>query len=123
MHGWRAPSSVFEPLESLNNLFPLLQAGYFLGPLGLKVSGTVCLVISAPVITALRIWPNRSVSVFGVWGIKMASRGVLDRSARHLLAKYSDLCLVGLFPRVFFVLSCVRANSGPAEPRPRRYPC
>src|ERR1700730_6774837 len=44
---------------------------HFCGSLGDSEEGTARLVISAPVITALRIWPNRSVNVFGVCGIKM----------------------------------------------------
>ena len=47
------------------------DGGYGRFSAGESDAGTADLVISAPVITALRIWPNRSVSVLGVCGIKI----------------------------------------------------
>src|SRR5271167_5156687 len=83
-------NSIRHILSSIDGLCSVKIAAHFLESLGVNEEGTSCLVISVPVITALRIWPKRSVSVFGVCGINT----VLVRSFAAMSFKVSKYCVI-----------------------------
>src|SRR6202035_1416371 len=82
---------------------------HFCGSLGDSEEGTARLVISAPVITALRIWPNRSVNVFGVCGIKMvllwSLAAISFRVSKYWVIRTSCMTSWGVEPSTVFAKS------------------